>query len=893
MLTQNTKKVLSNTEFFGLSTEDVLKSRAEHGKNELTGKKKKSFFRKFLENFGDPMIKILLVALGINIIFVFQSTDWFETLGIAFTILIVTLVSTLSEAGSAAAFDKLQKQAMDLRVRVKRNGETVLIAVSELVCGDVCVLSSGDRIPADGELILGSLEVDQSALNGESKEAHKRPKGITVANVRDNFLSPELLFNGTVVVGGEGMMRVTKVGDSTYLGKLAAELQEETPKSPLKLKLEKIAKKISIFGYIGAGLVFISYFFNVVFIDNSFNFSAIAVRFSDWKYTLSHILKALTLGVSIIVMAVPEGLPMMITVVLSSNMRRMFKDNVLIRKLNGIETAGSLNILFCDKTGTITTGKLNTSNIVFGDGSMLLPQNLIKNNSERTKILSLSLCCNNSAERGKSGVMGGNGTDRALLEFGLKLPEYNGVIKKGKIKPFKSEYKYMATEVFGTLNTNLIKGAPEKILDECTFYIDEHGIKKTLNDKRRLIAKIAELNRKSVRVLAVALSDCSAEAGLPKGGLTLVALVGVKDVVRVAAIKGIKQVKSAGVYTVMITGDSKLTAEAVAKECGIISSDSDLVLSSDEIAAMTDDEVKRIFKNLKVVSRAMPEDKSRLVKIAQSLNLVVGMTGDGVNDAPALKKADVGFSMGSGTEVAKEAGDIVILDDNFLSISKAILYGRTIFKSIRKFIIFQMSVNFAAVFISIVAPLLGVDSPITISQMLWINLVMDTFGGMAFSGEKPRDEYMTEPPKDKNEQLINNYMWTEIITSAVCTAMVSLLFIKSKQIFGFFAGKSEEYISTAFFSMFMFSAVCTGLNARTHRLNLFSNLRANKQFCVIMLMIALLQFGIVYIGGAINGAELLSFGHLVIILVLSAAVIPVDFIRKLVLKRKYGKLAGT
>lgn len=881
-------RTLATAENAGLTDSEVLRSRDTHGGNVLVKKKRKSFIRKFFENFGDPMIKILLIALGVNLLLLFRDADWYDSLGIGIAILIATLVSTISEYGSEAAFEKLSAEAAAAICRVRRNGRTEEVPVGELVVDDLVLLSAGDRVPADGFLIKGELDVDQSALNGESKEAHKRAggSGQLPERVGEDFLAPSTLFSASVVSNGEGILKVAAVGAHTFYGKLADEIQDDSPKSPLKIKLEQLAKKISVFGYVGAILVALSYLFYTFIISNNFDGQKILADISDWRILLPHLLNMLTLSVTVIVMAVPEGLPMMITVVMSSNMRRMFKDNVLVRKLTGIETAGSMNILFTDKTGTLTNGKLNVVDVVFGNGERKTPDALKGAKQPLANILAMSLKLNNASELSGGRAIGGNATDRALLEFACMLPDHKGKINKKLIVPFSSEYKFMCTALSGDLNMTLVKGAPEKIIEKCTMYFGANGEAVPLGSKENLYKKVRELSENAIRMIAVATCDSAPDGKELPEGLCLVALVGIRDQIRPEAKNGVGLIQDAGIQTVMITGDSKITAAAIAKEVGIIRSASDLVLTSDEFARMSDAKVAAILPSLRVLARALPSDKSRLVKIAQSLNMVAGMTGDGINDAPALKIADIGFAMGSGTEIAKEAGDIVILDDNLMSIAKAVSYGRTIFKSIRKFLIFELSTNFCAVAISVIAPLLGIGTPITVVQMLWINLVMDTLAGLAFAGERPRLKYMKENPKKRDEPLINKYMWSQIAVASCFTSIVSLTFLKG----GLAAGLNETfgaaYGPTAFFTLFMFIAIFNSLNVRTHELNLFSYLSANKQFIAIMGVITLIQIGLIYLGGRIFNTVGLHITHLLMIIGFAMLIIPIDLVRKLIFKKR-------
>ena len=374
--------------------------------------------------------------------------------------------------------------------------------------------------------------------------------------------------------------------------------------------------------------------------------------------------------------------------------------------------------------------------------------------------------------------------------------------------------------------------------------------------------------------------------------LTLIGMILLKDEVRKEAIEGVELVKKAGIQTVMITGDNKDTAIAIGKEVGLLKSNNDLVLTSTELNNMTNEKIKEILPNLRIVARSLPQDKSKLVKIAQEMGLVVGMTGDGVNDAPALKRADVAFAIGSGTEVAKEASEIVILDDNFLSISKAILFGRTTFKSIRKFIIFQLTVNMCAIFLSIIGPFIGVETPVTVIQMLWINMIMDTLAGIAFSYEPPLKEYMDELPKKKNENILNKYMLNEIMITGTYSSLLCILFLKSNFIKNMYRfDNSFHYLMTGFFALFIFIGIFNCFNARTHRLNLFANLLKNKVFILIISFIIIVQIILIYYGGNLFRTYGLTIKELIITILLAFTVIPVDWIRKLYLRKK-GLIVG-
>lgn len=866
----------------GLTDKEVLANKNKYGSNAITNTKKNSFISLLIESLGDPIIRILLIALGIKTVFLIKDFDWYETVGIVIAIFLASFISSISEYGSEKAFEKLQEESSKIKCRVKRNGKVIEINVDDVVVGDIVLLQAGERIPADGIIVEGEISVDESALNGESKEKYKYPN---YNNINDDH---NTVYRGTVVYSKEAVMLVTKVGNETVYGKIAAELQEKQPESPLKIRLRKLAEIISKFGYVGAALVSISYLFSVIFIDNGFNMTKVMETITNFHVMFGHILYAMTLSVTIIVVAVPEGLPMMITLVLSSNMKRMLKDNILVRKLVGIETAGSLNILFTDKTGTLTKGKLEVVELLDGNMKVFRSDYDLLNYPKFYNLVKLSTVYNNASiyNREKDIVTGGNITDRALLNF--VKDEKNSNIKIIDTVPFDSKNKYSKVTIDNGKRITLIKGAPEILLNKCNSYYDEYLIKRDFKNKNEVVNKIMNMTKRGIRVLVLATSQYKKRME----DLIFVGAVFIKDEVRKDAIEGIELVTKAGIQTVMITGDNKDTAVAIGKECGIINSVDDVVLTSDELNRKTDAEIKQILPHLKVVARSLPQDKSRLVKISRDMDLVVGMTGDGVNDAPALKKADVGFSMGSGTEVAKEASDIVILDDNFKSISKAILFGRTIFKSIRKFIIFQLTVNICAVSLSIIGPFIGVETPVTVIQMLWINMVMDTLAGLAFSFEPPLLEYMDEKPKKKNEQIINKYMMNEILFTGIYSSILCILFLKLPIIKTMFRFNIDNiYLMTAFFGLFIFIGIFNSFNARTHRLNLFANILKNKVFLIIIGFIVIVQLCLLYFGGNLFRTAGLTFKEFEIMILLSMTVIPIDFLRKFIL-RKRGIVGG-
>lgn len=861
----------------GLTSDEVIKNRKKYGNNSLTKKNNDTFFKLLLETLSDPIIKILLIALGIKTIFLIKDFDWYETVGIVIAIMVASLISSISEYGSMRAFNKLTEETSLIKVRAKRDNKVIEIPINDVVYNDIILLGEGDKVPADGIIVSGTIAVDESMLNGEAKEKYKKAC-IDINKIEDE----NKVYMSSVVYNGSALMLVTQVGDNTIYGKLAQELQEKEDPSPLKLRLTELAKNISRIGYVASFLVAFSFLFNKIFILNEFNISMILSTLTNYKIMFSYILEAMTLCVTIIVVAVPEGLPMMITLVLSSNMKTMLKNNVLVRKLMGIETAGNINVLFTDKTGTLTNGKLEVVGIL---SSSLEEIDIRKLNSSMKELFMDSLSVNNESvyDTKNNKIIGGNITDKAILNY-VKL--YKSKAKVINRMPFSSEKKYMFTKIDNMGNKiKLIKGAPEVIINASNSYYDEFGIKKNISDKNKILSKVKELSGSKLRLIAIAISDDIFVTDNLKN-ITLLGFIVLADSIRENVLEGINLVKSASIQTIMITGDNKETAVSIARELNLIESSDDIVITSDKLDKMTNEEIIKIFPKIRVIARAMPSDKSRLVNIAHEQGMVCGMTGDGVNDAPALKKADVGFAMGSGTEVAKEASDIVILDNNFMSIAQSVLYGRTIFKSIRKFIICQLTINLCSLTVSIIGPFIGIPVPITVVQMLWINMIMDTLSGLAFSYEPALNDYMKEPPKKKSDHIINRYMVSQILVTGIYSSIICIFFMKSSIINNIYTPISKL---TAFFGLLIFISIFNALSARTNRLNIIANIKKNKVFIAIIGFITIVQIFIIYKGGNLFRTHGLNMKEFIIMFILSISVLPVDFIRKIIIKMLYGK----
>ncbi len=867
----------------GLSAAEVERSRREHGRNVFTRAGKKSFFKVFFSNLNDPVIKVLLIALGLHLaLMIFHDGDAFETAGIAVSVFLATFISTLSEYGSEAAFSRLFESCGVALCRVRR-GRVEEISAAEVVVGDIVLLGAGERIPADGVLLTGQMAVDQSPLTGESREAEKRPWQ------RGEVLAPDAtgaLFAGCTVLSGAGEMRVLSVGDATYLGGISGELQTETRESPLKVRLAVLARQISRVGYAAAAVCALAFLFHALFLDADFQRAEIISRVHDLPYMGGILLHALTLALTVVVVAVPEGLPMMIAVVLSANIRRMVRDKVLVRKPEGIEAAGSMNILFTDKTGTLTAGKLTLSGVLTATGTHKSAAALARHAPRLFERVALAACANNGAVRGQSegrlAALGGNATDRALLTAFLPFPAPDFTVTEQL--PFDSAHKFSAVRLQD--GRVLVTGAPERLLPFVKGAVGEGG-------EVQSFPRAAFLSRIRARMaggerLIVLCEGKEMPCGGAAGELTLLCAVAFTDPLRAEAKHAVRTLQGAGVQVVMITGDSRETAAGIAEAAGILGGDR-IVLEGAELSKCSDEEAKALLPRLGVVARALPADKSRLVRLSEEMGLVVGMTGDGINDAPALKLSDVGFAMGSGTQVAKDAGDIVILDDNLASVCRAVLYGRTIFKSIRKFITLQLIMNFCAVGISIIGPFIGIESPVTVVQMLWINIIMDTLGGLAFAGEAPLDYYMKERPKRREEPILTRALAGRIAYLSLCNVLLSVFFLTSPWVRSFYReGEGQLCLLTAFFALFIFAAVFNCFNARTDRVRMLEGLSRNRIFLAIMALVAGVQILFVYLGGAVLRTVPLTPRELLLTLGLAALTVPFGFLH-LVARRLNGK----
>ena len=872
-------------EFKGLSEAEVVKSQEKYGKNIIIEKPPATLWERIKDGFSDPMIKLLCaIVIIMLVLFAFGQAEWYEPVGTAIAILLVTIISAKTGMASDDEYRKLKNQTKAEPVKVKRNGVVTVIDIEDIVVGDIVILQSGDKIPADGVLVDGELRVDNSALNGEAEECKKFaasddfkiPDEIT----GDTFVDEHSLFRGATIYNGEGLLEVQKVGMETMMGKMAKDMHDDEVESPLQVKLSRLAHQISTFGYIGAIVIAIAYFVHFVIVAGGLN-AYLAIGGVE---IFKDVIEALTLAIVIVVCAVPEGLPLMISLVLMVNTGTMLKHNVLVRKPIGIETAGSLNILFSDKTGTITKGKLEVVEFFKGNGNSIKLTELPKDTVIKGYV-DLAIGKNTTAMfDDEHKVIGGNATDHALMTFigekTFNLLKDDPDCEVTEQQSFNSSNKFSQSYIAKAKKT-FYKGAPERLLAKATKYLDSDGKEKEL-DIGVVNHTIDNLAAKAMRVLAFGYSNSPMVEDTINDDIVIIGFVGIRDDVRPEAVEAIDKVQKAGIQVVMITGDRKETAMAIAKDAGLLHT-GEVALTSDELNKMSDDEVKGMLSKIRVIARALPTDKSRMVRLCQEMNLVTGMTGDGVNDSPALKRADVGFAMGSGTAVAKEAGDIVIVDDNFKSIKDAILYGRTIYHNILKFCKFQLSINVGAVLTSAVLPFIGVEEALTVIHLLFVNLCMDSLGSLMLGMEPAMDYYLDEKPRRRDESIVSKNMFIQFTFMGVYLLILGVVWFTNGFIGSLF--ETPEQLKTGFFAAFMFSAIINGLNVRSEGFDIFKGVNQNKNFFKVMLVMLAATVFLCVVGGPIGDVfSCTRFAPIgwVVVIIAGILVIPVDMLRKLI-----------
>lgn len=865
----------------GLSEQKVADSKQKYGTNELAKKEPESIWSMFIGAFDDIWIKVLcgalfikvaLAVLGAFVPSLSGGNDVIEIISIVLAIALATGFSTLSEYRNTSRSEALQEEYNKTYAKVIRQGQLIKILTSEIVKGDTILIQAGDKVPVDGLLFEGSVKVSQAALNGESRDETKKATDSMEDADSTDYASSAKVFMGSVVTSGEAYMVATVIGDESELGKinkaLTDENEEEERKDTSSLKLEKVAAGI---GKLGVSAAAIAGILHVVLSIVRTDSAVTAV------YVLLLVAEAVMLMASIVIMAVPEGLPMMNSLVQSMNTESMYKKNILVSHKAAFSDSAYMNLLFSDKTGTITEGNLSLVEFIMGDGKIV------------DKLLNVdfieAITLNNLAKISEGKAIGSNNMDRALLSYAIEnnCADIENMSNVKEISGFDSEKKCATVE----LNDGTIywKGATENIIKDVTHYITIDGELKAFGDaeKKEIEIQMHNQAKRTMKLLSV--------AKISEGNTILLAVLCLRDNVRKDAVETVEVLNKAGIQVVMVTGDAEETAVAIAKEAGILKDEkTDVVLTHEQLEAMSDDELKKKLPNLRVVSRAKPLDKRRLVTVAQQMESVCGMTGDGVNDAPALKQADIGFAMGDGTAVAQEAGDVVILNNSLTSIKDCVLNSRTMAKSVGKFLIFQLTVNISTLLMNIIAPILGWTEPFSIVQILWINLIMDTLAAMAFGGEPILDRYMNDKPVKRTDNILTTFIKSAIGVSSVFITIGSLLILENiGGITDFVTPDScsdpELYKKTFMFAFFIYAVIFNSLNTRSDRFNLFEHIGENKRFILVMGAIFVFQTIIIEIGGEVFSTTTLNPKALLVSMALAILIIPVDLIRKIFVKK--------
>ena len=866
----------------GLSDSEVSESKSKYGTNELAKKETESLWSMFIGAFDDIWIKVLCAALILKVVIAVLGAfvpalagenDVVEIISIILAIGLATGFSTLSEYRNTSRSEALQEEYSKTFAKVIRNGKLINILTSELVKGDVILVQAGDKVPVDGLVFEGNIKVSQAALNGESRDESKTATDTMDEAESTDYSSSSKIFMGSVVTSGEAYMVATVIGDESELGKINKALtndEEEERKDTSSLKLEVVAAGIGKLGVSAAALAGVLHVvLSLIRANEAITVVAVLLVAAE----------AVMLMASIVIMAVPEGLPMMNSLVQSMNTESMYKKNILVSHKAAFSDSAYMNVLFSDKTGTITQGNLSLVEFITGAGEV------VSNIQSREFIEAITL--NNLAKISEGKAIGSNNMDRALLSYAL-LNGYddskNDPDKVADVSGFDSEKKCAtATLKDGTVYW---KGATENIIDKVTHYALPDGEEKefTAADKKKLEDTMLAQAKRTMKLLSV--------AKITGGKTVLLAVLCLRDNVRTDAVETVQILNSAGIQVVMVTGDAEETATAIAKEAGILKNEAtDVVLTHEELANMSDEELKKKLPDLRVVSRAKPLDKKRLVSISQQLDNVCGMTGDGVNDAPALKQADIGFAMGDGTAVAQEAGDVVILNNSLTSIKDCVLNSRTMAKSVGKFLIFQLTVNISTLLMNILAPILGWTEPFSIVQILWINLIMDTLAAMAFGGEPILKRYMDDKPAKRTDNILTTYIKSAIGTSSIFITLGSILILENIAGITSFVTPAdcadpELYKKTFMFAFFIYSIIFNSLNTRSERFNLFEHIGENKRFVLVMGAIFVLQTVIIEIGGEVFSTTMLNAKALLVSMALALLIIPVDLVRKAFVRKK-------
>ena len=863
----------------GLTAKEVEASKQAHGENVLTPPKRTPLWKLYIEKYNDPIIKILLVAALVSLGLAVINGEYIETIGIILAIILATTVGFVFEMDAARKFQSLTALGEEQPVKVIREGQTLEVARREVVVGDLIIVETGDEIPADARLIESTaLQIDESSLTGEPM-ANKHVVDDSHPTDAEATYPSDLILRSTMVMGGRATARVEAVGDATEIGKVARKATELTAvKTPLNLQLTRLAKLISVVGTsisIAAFVIFLTHDILVNPLWHTANYVGMATV----------VLKYFMMAVTLIVMAVPEGLPMAVTLALALNMRRMLKSNNLVRKLHACETMGAVTVICTDKTGTLTQNRMQVADLyrVKTEGA---DAEDAKAEGADAKALTdplfhAALALNTTADLDPEGHGIGNPTECALLLWlqgqGLHYQDLRSAHAMLKREPFSTERKYMATvaDVDGQAWL-FVKGAPEIVTTFCTM---------TTDARTDIAQRLRAWQDKAYRTLAFACAPCNE---IRTTGLTLQAIVAISDPIRTDVPAAVDQCRQAGINVKMVTGDTSATAIEIARQIGTWgpNTPAEAQITGPDFAALSEDEAYKRVQSLRVMSRARPTDKQRLVNLLQRHGEVVAVTGDGTNDAPALNHAHVGLSLGSGTSVAKNASDITLIDDSFNSIVKAVMWGRSLYKNIQRFLYFQLVVNVAALLLVLAGSAIGTELPLTVTQILWINLIMDTFAAMALASLPPSAEVMKSKPRRQTDFILTHRIqWAIIVVGLLMFAPMLAFLVWCEREMGAQAGMDVHEL-TLFFTTFVMLQWWNLLNAKAlgsdH--SAFHQLLSDRTLLLVMLLVLVGQWGIVTFGGEMFRVTPLSFKEWSVIILVTSPVLWIGEILRLLKK---------
>ena len=829
----------------GLTDEQVKQSREQHGRNVLTPPQRTSLWKLYLDKYRDPIIQILLVAAFISLILAFIEKNYMETIGIFVAVFLATTVGFYFERDAAKKFNLLTALSEEQSVKVRRNGKVMEIPRHDVVVGDVVLVEVGDEVPADGELIVcNDLQINESTLTGEPVTEKSLEGG------GDGAYPRNVILRSTMVMNGRGEFVVTAVGDATEIGKVAKKSTEQTSvETPLHMQLDKLAKMISKVGSVVSVAAFFIFLIHDILTNPAWGGK-------DYFYMAEIVLKYFMMAVTLIVMAVPEGLPMAITLSLALNMRRMLKSNNLVRKLHACETMGAVTVICTDKTGTLTQNKMQVSALELKQGDEAL--------------LDTAIALNSTAEL-NDGKPIGNPTESALLLWldaqGKDYEELRKQVNVLKQLPFSTERKMMATlaEVDGETYL-FVKGAPEIVMKKCI--IEDRMLRQSAEE-------LDEWQHKAMRTLAFAYkkietsimrtsrtSTAEVVALLDANDLQLQAIAAIADPIRPDVPAAVQECRHAGIEVKVVTGDTAATALEIGKQIGVfedepenIGADGSLtsldqqMITGEQWEALSDEEAYERAKDIRVMSRARPTDKQRLVAMLQKRGEVVAVTGDGTNDAPALHYAHVGLSLGSGTSVAKEASDMTLLDDSFKSIANAVMWGRSLYRNLQRFLFFQLVVNVAALLLVLGGSVIGTEMPLTVTQILWVNLIMDTFAALALASLPPSHEVMKEKPRKASDFIINKSVGFGILFCGIVFFLVMFALLVYCERRG--KGGVDVHELTMFFTTFVMIQFWNLFNAKalmSHH-TAFRHFLKDKGMILVLVLVLVGQWIIVTFGG--------------------------------------------